>query len=173
MIARDATFFEGSLPKQRFEMSRNYKGNWKMRFLRLHFDRLEYGKWNKKGRLILRQHSPMALNDSMEVTVGTSLAGDPGSSSSKDFSWETTSGLSPRFIKVRVRVCDAGPWQLAVFQDDPHDKRRKGSKLLKQLRLVEKMHKTLQRETATHHELAVADLLEVGVSRVEKGKLGS
>jgi hypothetical protein len=61
--------FEGSLLKQRFEVSRLYKTPWKLRFLRLYSDRLEYGKWNKKGILMIRQGSPIYLNYTLSVTV--------------------------------------------------------------------------------------------------------
>jgi hypothetical protein len=61
--------FEGSLLKQRFEVSRLYKTPWKLRFLRLYPDRLEYGKWNKKGVLVLRRGSPVHLNHTLTVSV--------------------------------------------------------------------------------------------------------
>ena len=93
MISRDLVFFEGSLPKERFELSRSYKSHWKTRFFRLYFDRLEYGKWDKKGRLVLRKGSPIMLNHTMEVTES-----QIGTSGERD----TSPGLSPRFIKLSV-----------------------------------------------------------------------
>ena len=61
--------FEGSLMKRRFEVSRLYKIPWKLRFLRLYPNRLEYGKWNTKGRLVLRRGSPIHLNYTLTVSV--------------------------------------------------------------------------------------------------------
>jgi hypothetical protein len=136
--------FEGSLLKQRFELSRLYKTPWKLRFLRLYSDRLEYGKWNRKnvrskhyGTLVLRKRSPLQLNGTFEVilTNGKSAA-------------------TPRTITLKVKPSrrefrgrdnrgetssssGATPWITCVFQDDPADKKQKGAKFLTALLAVQ------------------------------------
>jgi hypothetical protein len=146
--------FEGSLLKQRFELSRLYKTPWKLRFLRLYSDRLEYGKWNRKnvrskhyGTLVLRKRSPLQLNGTFEVilTNGKSAA-------------------TPRTITLKVKPSrrefrgrdnqgettsssGATPWITCVFQDDPADKKQKGAKFLTALLAVQAKLKAADNES--------------------------
>mmetsp|Transcript_45533 Transcript_45533/g.102830 ORF Transcript_45533/g.102830 Transcript_45533/m.102830 type:complete len:395 (-) Transcript_45533:23-1207(-) len=119
--------FEGSFHKQRTGLSRNFKGNSKQRFLRLFFDRLEYGKWDKKGIFVPRRGSPLSLNRSLSVTV---------------------EGETPRAITLRVRRggADSGPWAVSVFLDDPQDKKNKWARFLAALKTLEWMHPALHQE---------------------------
>lgn len=60
--------FQGQLPKEEtFGLTRVFTSRWKLRFCRLYFDRLEYGKWSKTGRLVFRKHSPFAFDFFFEV----------------------------------------------------------------------------------------------------------
>jgi len=150
--------FEGSLLKQRFEVSRLYKTPWKLRFLRLYPDRLEYGKWNRKnkkskhyGTLILRKGSPLHLNSTLEVLV----------SDRKNVS-------SPRTITLKVQPSNANmrdtvedqsgsssssgssSWITCTFQDDPMDKKQKGAKFLAALIAVQNELKAAAANESEH-----------------------
>jgi hypothetical protein len=130
-ITAGEPLFQGELPKKRVGISYYFKSEWKHRFLRLYFDRIEYGNWNRFGRLLLRNGSPMMLDHTMEVSV----IGDHGPDRQQ-----------PRLIIIRCRKKRGKGLVEAAFQDNPQDKKKKGTKLLKQLQIVEKVHKALYLE---------------------------
>jgi hypothetical protein len=149
--------FEGMLPKKRVELSRYYKSGWKGRFLKVYFDKIEYGKWNKWGRLVLRRGSPLAVNHRLSVFAEGGSGTDAPTPSSPP---------GPRFLVVRAQRADKGragtgtqPAQSAtthVFLDDPGDKKKKGKAVLAVLSDLQRCHTRLFMERTVHKYLGDA-----------------
>jgi hypothetical protein len=149
--------FEGMLPKKRVELSRYYKSAWKGRFLKVYFDRIEYGKWNKWGRLVLRRGSPLAVNHSFSVFAEGGSGTDAPTPSSPP---------GPRFLVVRAQRADKGragtgtPSAQAatthVFLDDPGDKKKKGKACLAVLADLQRCQTRLFMERTVHKYLGDA-----------------
>jgi hypothetical protein len=120
--------FEGMLPKKRVELSRYYKSGWKGRFLKVYYDKIEYGKWNKWGRYVLRKGSPIFVDHNFSVLAEGGSGTDAPTPASPP---------GPRFFVLRAKKADGSleGTQVAthVFLDDPTDKKKKGLKLLKTL----------------------------------------
>jgi len=133
LAARNAgeALFEGVLPKKRVEISRYYKSGWKTRFLKVYYDRIEYGKWNKWGRYVLRKGSPIFVDHNFSVLA------EGGSGTDRP---TPASPPGQRYFVLRAKKADGSleGTQVAthVFLDDPADKKKKGQNLLKTLQDV-------------------------------------
>ena len=141
--------FEGSLLKQRFEVSRLYKTPWKLRFLRLYPDRLEYGKWNRKNRkskhygtLMLRKGSPLYLNSTLEVVVSDRDATSPRTITLKVQPSDTRLSDKLEDQSEGNSSSESRPWITCIFQDDPMDQKQKGAKFLAALLAVQEKLKS-------------------------------
>ena len=88
--------FQGQLPQERFDLARLFSSRWKLRFVKLYFDHVDYGKWSREGKFILAHSSPIVFGSQFEVSV-----------SAEDYGAD---GTTPRTITMRTRGSDAAPW---------------------------------------------------------------
>ena len=123
-LASKRPLFEGSLPKKQSGMGMALKASWKHRFVMVHFDRLEYGTLNKKGRLDQAKGSPIYLNYLMKVE--TREKGDA-------------------IIFIHTQKDEQSPVVTATFLNHPADiKKQKAVKLMLLAKKIEETHKCLE-----------------------------
>jgi hypothetical protein len=149
--------FEGMLPKKRMELSRYYKSGWKGRFLKVYFDKIEYGKWNKWGRYQLRRNSPLLVNHHFNVMAEGGSGTDAPTPSSPP---------GPRFLVVRAQRAGGSSSDTSttaashsathVFLDDPEDKKKKGKSFLAVMQNLQRCQQRLYMERTVSKYLSDA-----------------
>ena len=150
--------FEGMLPKKRMELSRYYKSGWKGRYLKVYFDKIEYGKWNKWGRFKLRRNSPLLVNHHFNVMAEGGSGTDAPTPSSPP---------GPRFLVMRAQKASGGSSSdlsttaashsaTHVFLDDPEDKKKKGKAFLAVMQNLQRCQQRLFMERTVSKYLSDA-----------------